>query len=145
MKKFMENDCPFLVATKAFGMGVDKQNIRFTIHFGVPSSIENFYQESGRAGRDKKKAYSFVIFEEFDSKRTDELLNPNLDLMEMKQKYQKLSGKGDDITRNLIFHINAFKGIDNEIKDMDNLIKKFGDFQRKILLVYLIMMIMKKV
>ena len=131
MEKFMKNDSPFLVATKAFGMGVDKQNIRFTIHFGVPSSIENFYQESGRAGRDKKKAYSFVIFEEFDSKRTDELLNPNLDLMEMKQKYQKLSGKGDDITRNLIFHINAFKGIDKEIKDMDNLIKKLGDFQRK--------------
>ena len=39
---------------QSFWNGVDKQNIRFTIHFGVPSSIENFYQESGRAGRDKE-------------------------------------------------------------------------------------------
>lgn len=53
MRRFNENDLNLMVATKAFGMGIDKPNVRFTINFNHPSSIESFVQEAGRAGRDK--------------------------------------------------------------------------------------------
>jgi len=46
--KFKKNKVHLLVATKAFGMGIDKPNIRYTIHYAIPSSLEAFYQEAGR-------------------------------------------------------------------------------------------------
>lgn len=63
MKLFNENEQSVMVATKAFGMGIDKPNIRYTIHVNHPSSIESYVQEAGRGGRDKKHAISYVLFE----------------------------------------------------------------------------------
>lgn len=59
---FKKNTISLLVATKAFGMGIDKPNIRYTIHFNMPHSIEAFYQEAGRAGRDKNEAYCYILY-----------------------------------------------------------------------------------
>jgi len=58
---FKHNKITLLVATKAFGMGIDKPNIRFTIHVTHPISIEGFYQEAGRAGRDRNHAICYIL------------------------------------------------------------------------------------
>jgi superfamily II DNA helicase RecQ len=63
-RKFIENEQNIMVATKAFGMGIDKPNVRFTVHINIPASIESFVQEAGRAGRDRKMALSTILFNE---------------------------------------------------------------------------------
>ena len=60
--RFMADDLPVIVATVAFGMGVDKPNVRTVIHAGVPASIPAYVQEAGRGGRDGKPAQSTVLF-----------------------------------------------------------------------------------
>ena len=63
MSSFNNNDMNVMVATKAFGMGIDKPNIRFTINVNHPSSIESYVQEAGRGGRDKKNVISYILYE----------------------------------------------------------------------------------
>lgn len=58
---FKANEVPFLVATKAYGMGIDKPNVRWIVHLGVPGSIEAYYQEAGRAGRDRREAQCVLV------------------------------------------------------------------------------------
>lgn len=61
--KFLNNELDIMIATKAFGMGIDKSNIRYTIHLNYPSSIESFYQEAGRSGRDKRLALCCILYD----------------------------------------------------------------------------------
>lgn len=65
-ERFLNNDATTLVATNAFGMGVDKPDIRNIIHYQMPGSLENYYQEAGRAGRDGKASRSYVLYSEAD-------------------------------------------------------------------------------
>jgi ATP-dependent DNA helicase RecQ len=65
---FMEDEYRVIVATNAFGMGIDKKDIRFVVHYNLPGSIESYYQEAGRAGRDGKKSLSIVIASYQDTK-----------------------------------------------------------------------------
>lgn len=59
--KYKDNEFPLLVSTKGFGMGIDKPNIRYIIHMCYPNSLEAYYQEAGRGGRDKVHAHSVII------------------------------------------------------------------------------------
>ncbi|XKM12906.1 DNA helicase RecQ [Orbaceae bacterium ac157xtp] len=61
-EKFLKDDVPIMVATVAFGMGVNKPNIRFVIHANVPRTIEAYYQETGRAGRDGLPAEAILLY-----------------------------------------------------------------------------------
>jgi len=65
--EFMENKFKVIVATIAFGMGVDKSDIRFVIHVGMPSSPEGYYQEAGRAGRDGENAFCILLHSKSDA------------------------------------------------------------------------------
>ncbi|HBI50526.1 MAG TPA: hypothetical protein DDY21_01615, partial [Candidatus Moranbacteria bacterium] len=64
---FMENKFKVIVATIAFGMGVDKADIRYVIHVGMPSSPEGYYQEAGRAGRDGENAFCILLHSKSDA------------------------------------------------------------------------------
>lgn len=64
--QFLDNRLQIIVATNAFGMGVDKPNVRWVIHYQVPGNIENYYQEAGRAGRDESAADCYLLFNQMD-------------------------------------------------------------------------------
>ncbi len=123
--EFKSNKVNTLVSTKAFGMGIDKKNVRFTIHYGIPSSIESFYQEAGRAGRDGSDSLCALILSDENKQIDDYMLNPTTPLKEVQEivDRQKIDQK-DDISRMMWFHVNSFKGIDFETKQVAQIIDK---------------------
>ena len=95
LSKFKNNEESLMIATKAFGMGIDKANVRMTIHINMPQSIESFVQEAGRAGRDGKTSVSVVVYNDQKDWR----------LVENRGYPYHL-----DKELLLYFHDNAFKG-----------------------------------
>jgi ATP-dependent DNA helicase RecQ len=64
--EWLQNNSRVMVATNAFGMGIDKADVRVVIHIDLPENLESYYQEAGRAGRDEKKAYATIIYHTVD-------------------------------------------------------------------------------
>ena len=69
---WINNKTRTIVCTNAFGMGIDKPNVRTVVHYGVPDCLENYYQEAGRAGRDGKRAYAVLLY---NKNETEDLLS----------------------------------------------------------------------
>lgn len=107
-----ENKIKVMVCTNAFGMGIDKPDVRFVIHMDIPDSPEAYFQESGRAGRDEKKAYAIILYHKPDVDALQEQLRlsfPPIDIIKNTYRalgnfFQLAIGSGKDQT----FLINLY-------------------------------------
>jgi ATP-dependent DNA helicase RecQ len=88
---WVRNQTRVIVATNAFGMGIDKPDVRLVIHLDIPDSLEAYFQEAGRAGRDEKQAFAIILFDEADlSKLKENFENSYPEIKEIKSIYQAL-------------------------------------------------------
>ncbi len=105
--RFLRDDTRVIVATIAFGMGINKPDVRFVFHYDIPKSLESFYQESGRAGRDGETAKSILFFSFGDIKKIDYLIEQKPDLNEQRIARQQLNqvidyAEGNNCRRTII-------------------------------------------
>lgn len=105
-----------MVATKSFGMGIDKPSIREVVHVLAPQSPEAYYQEVGRAARDRQPAGAHLLFSDQDASTTDLVLSPDTTIEEARTAHQNARRSAGDFLITFYFHAERFQGIDAEVK-----------------------------
>ncbi|MEY4011609.1 MAG: hypothetical protein RIT22_733 [Bacteroidota bacterium] len=114
MALWMQEEAQVMVATNAFGMGIDKANVKTVIHIQLPDNIENYYQESGRAGRNGKKAFAVLLTSPSDTLQAENQFLLNLpDKPFLNSVYIKLCNYfqiayGEGINEQFSFNLNHF-------------------------------------
>ena len=113
-KEWQNDETRVMVATNAFGMGIDKPNVRTVVHIDCPDSIEAYFQEAGRAGRDGKKAYAVLLYNDGDCRKLYKRVTDNFPEKEyVKKVYDSLAyfyqiGVGSGIGHTFTFDIGKF-------------------------------------
>ena len=106
-ENFINDDIKIMVATNAFGMGIDKPNIRWVLHYNMPQSIENYYQEIGRAGRDGEDSECVLLFSPGDVHTQKYLVEVGIENSERKRvQYKKLQQMVDLVYSNTCYRKN---------------------------------------
>lgn len=141
-KDFKKDKYQILVATKAFGMGIDKQNIFYTFHYGLPSSVEALYQEAGRAGRwDKNKSENkgktgkcYVLYspETHDSERVERLFHKDTTFAEMKEISNEVGFGGKDIFKQVFLFTQGQNDIDEDFKIILGVVNAYFKAETKV-------------
>ncbi|WP_315516995.1 ATP-dependent DNA helicase RecQ [Hoylesella shahii] len=111
---WQQNEVRVIVATNAFGMGIDKPDVRLVLHIDCPDSIEAYFQEAGRAGRDGKKAYAVLLWNKGDRKKLNKRVVENFPEKDyIKEVYEDLAyyyqiGVGSGAGYSFVFEIDKF-------------------------------------
>ena len=129
-ESFKGNDAAVIVTTKAFGMGIDKANVRWVVHYGLPMSIEGYYQEVGRSGRDRRQAHCVLILTEHDPRRNRLRLNDDA----TGTQDQVPRSERDDIDTALWFHTRAFPPQHEEVQRVLRLYDQMASGHTELLL-----------
>ncbi|WP_262421764.1 RecQ family ATP-dependent DNA helicase [Bacillus aquiflavi] len=120
-QQFLNGQLNIICATSAFGMGVNKENVRFVIHFHTPLQLESYLQEIGRAGRDGEQSIAVLLYAPGDEQLQHQLIDSEL--------------PAEEQINTLFFHLKEGKGI-NQIDSLQNLCG-FSDVQWRILRSFL--------
>lgn len=116
--EFIKDNIKIMVATNAFGMGIDKPNIRWIVHYNMPQSIENYYQEIGRAGRDGEKSECTLLFTPGDIHTHKYLIDIGIENQNRKLvQYKKLQQMVDLIYSNTCYRSNILNYFGEDTKN----------------------------
>lgn len=111
-----------LVATKAFGMGINKRNIGLTFHYGIPASMEALYQEAGRAGRDKNNAKCYVILsKEKEDTELEKIFNSEASFEDINSVLDSAGYNKGDVLRQVFLYQGGMAPIEDELKTLCDL------------------------
>jgi ATP-dependent DNA helicase RecQ len=132
-EEWIANKTRIICCTNAFGMGIDKPDVRTVIHYDVPDALENYYQEAGRAGRDGQKSYAVLFYNEAelkDLRKQSDIRFPPLEMIRnvyaaLCNYFQLPSGSGEGMSYE--FDMNSFvKNFKLEVFVVNNVLKIFS-------------------
>ena len=125
-RKFKRNRATVMVATGGYGMGVDKPNVRWVVHPHLTGSLESYYQQIGRAGRDRKEAYASAVLLDEHPEQTAEVLDARASFEEAREAYDQGPRRWDDVGTALYFHFGQFKGPEAELWSLLDTVERLG-------------------